>query len=351
MTMRQQNTDTLEVGAMTGHKRMHDSAPVAEPFTAAKSGLEVRQVRAFVALAETGSMTAAARTLGVAQSTVSEAIFSLERALGAQVVLRRQGSHDATLTEVGNTFLPHARRVLAVVDGAHAAVAGASKTARGTVEIVANESISTYILPPVLSQLRDRWPNTRFLVSVAACQGIPNGMVNGTFDVGLLIEFEEVRTLKKLAGRSRVHRSGRRVIASAVPLVAFVARSHPLLLDPVRRAVTREAWTEYPLFVSDAAGDFHAWLTRILKSNGGLRTRMESTGSVEGVKTAVMARPAAIGFLPAYALEKEVRDGSIAVLDPRPSLPPLRVDAFVSPTRVRHPATDDLLETLVAKFA
>ena len=327
-------------------ERVDDYSPMTGRAAVGHSGLEVRQVRAFVTLAEQRSLTAAAQILGLAQSTVSESLLALERAVGAQVLSRRRGGHGATLTDAGRALLPHAIRILSAVDGAHAAVAGASKSARGTLQIVASESISTYLLPAVTAQLRNRWPNTRFLVSIAPCQGIPSGIADGSYDVGLLLEVQRVSP-GRLTDPQVISRPERRVIAT-VPVASFAARSHPLFESGARAVVRREALADYPLFVTDATGEFHALLSRLVKSHGGHPSHLESTGSVEGVKRAVMARPGAIGFLPAYAVEEQLSEGSVGLLDPRPALPLLRIDALISPSRVRHPATDDFLQTIVA---
>src|SRR5262245_25695784 len=136
---------------------------------ASRSGIEVRQLRAFVALVERGRVTAAAKALELAQSSVSEALAALERSVGAELVMRGRGRDTARLTAAGLALLPHARAILTAVDGAHAAVARVTRGARGNVSIVANESTSTYLLPRVLAELRRQWPTTRFSVSVAAC--------------------------------------------------------------------------------------------------------------------------------------------------------------------------------------
>ena len=119
-----------------------------------ESTVEVRQLKAFVALVEQGSVTAAAQTLGVAQSTMSEALSSLERALGTSLFLRRRGSHELVLTEAGNALLPHARSVLDLLAAAHVAVASVTTGARARVAIATNESLSTYIVGPQLDIMR-----------------------------------------------------------------------------------------------------------------------------------------------------------------------------------------------------
>src|SRR5829696_3904480 len=123
----------------------------------AVSSVDLRQLRAFVALADSGSITAASRALGVAQSTLSEALAALERAVSTPLLQRRGGAHGTVLTAAGHALLSQARRVLAVVDELHVAVADAVASARGTVEIVAPESISTYVLPRILANARQRW--------------------------------------------------------------------------------------------------------------------------------------------------------------------------------------------------
>src|SRR5688572_2824407 len=81
--------------------------------------VEIRQLRAFLMLAELGRITSVARALGLAQSTVSETLAALERRLGAALIVRRRGNSDtAVLTTVGRTLLPHAHRILAAVEQA-----------------------------------------------------------------------------------------------------------------------------------------------------------------------------------------------------------------------------------------
>ena len=150
----------------------------------ASAEIELRHVRAFVALSERRTITAAARTLGLAQSTVSEAILALERAVGAVLVARARGRERAGLTTAGHALLPHARAVLAAVADARSALANVTSHARNRLAIAASESVATYILPPVLERLGVEWHNTRISVSVRTCVGVRRGVAAGKFDVG-----------------------------------------------------------------------------------------------------------------------------------------------------------------------
>jgi LysR family transcriptional regulator, hydrogen peroxide-inducible genes activator len=316
------------------------------------SNLELRQLRAFAALVDRGSFKGAAQALGVAQSTVSEALAALERELGASVVLRRRGSHGLHLTAAGDALLPHARAVLAAAEAARSAVAEAEAAAHTTVAIVANESISTYVLPLVLPRLRERWPRARFPVSVAMCAGVRSGVRGGEFDVGLLLGTRPGRPADGPDASAREDRSAgdgeREVVARRVPLVVFADPGHPLARGAARR-VERSAAADYPLILSDAAGDFHALVRGYFESDGVPGPALQPAGSVEAVKRGVFSTPFALGVLPGYALREELQDGrAVAIaLDPPP--PDMRMEAILG-DRVRHPAVGGLLDGLAAQL-
>jgi DNA-binding transcriptional LysR family regulator len=307
------------------------------------SGLEIRQLRAFVALVERKRVTAAAEALGLAQSTVSEALSALERVLGNPLILRRRGGHGLALTEPGRALLPHARRILSAVDDAHAAIAAVATRAHTNVEIVANESVSTYLLPGILPQLRRHWPQTRFTVSVATCAGVREGIASGAFDVGLLLEESAANASAAHTTTPLASFTDRRVVVPAIPLVLFAGASHPLLSGRSPAVVRREALSGYPLYVSDGAGGFQDLVRRFFKGDGHDGPSIEATGSIEGVKKAVINDVRAIGLLPAYAVADELRGAAIARVNLRPAPPMMRLDALLPQSRARHPSTEELL--------
>src|SRR5215208_5870 len=210
--------------------------------------LELRQLRAFVMLVEQGSMTAVARALGVAQSTVSEAVAALERALGTRAVARRRGVHGVALTPAGEALLPYARSVLAALEDAHVAVAAVARDVRASVEVVANESVSTYLLPRALAELRERWPNTQFAVTVGMCPSITKGLASGRFDVGLMLQTRECApaALAGASGPAAAPSGG--LLLTEVPLVAFSGARHPLLSRAAAAQVPLDRLAPYTVF-------------------------------------------------------------------------------------------------------
>ncbi|HEY2897794.1 MAG TPA: LysR family transcriptional regulator [Gemmatimonadaceae bacterium] len=307
-----------------------------------ESTIEVRQLKAFVALVEQGSVTAAAQTLGVAQSTMSEALSSLERAMGTPLFLRRRGSHELVLTEAGDALLPHARSVLELLAVAHVAVASVATGARARVAIATNESLSTYIVGPQLDILRRKWPNTTFEVTVMMCAGVRSGLESGEYDLGLILEPGDDATPMKLAEHV--------VISHDVPLIIFAQPAHPLARN-APAAVKRDALGDFALYLSDAAGDFHLLVRRYLEHDGLPGPPIHPTGSVESVKRSVLADGRAIGLLPAYAIADEIREGRVVALRVKPGPPRMSLEALTSRTRAQHPATRQLVGALASAYS
>ena len=310
-------------------------APAAEarpiPERSGWAGLEIRHLRALVALVDSGSMTAAAQALGMAQSTVSEAMSALDRTLGTPAVARRRGARGSDLTAAGRALLPYARRVLAALEDAQTAVAAVTREARASVDIVANESVSTYLLPEALAVLRQRWPGTRFSVTVATCQTAREGLAQGRYDVGFLLATAEARELP----------------LADVRLVLLCGAEHPLA-PPGNVPVPRARLAPFRVFTSDSSGDFHALLHGFFHADGLPGPRLEASGTIDAVKRSVLADRLALGVLPDYAVAEELRNGRMRALPVRPSLPPLRLAAHLCGVRPTGPAAADLVEVLRA---
>lgn len=113
-------------------------------------------IRSFLAVAEAGSLSAAARATGISQPTLGRHVQAIEAALGVAVFART--AQGLTLTEAGQDLMPSARAM-------QAAAAELALTARaraggmaGTVRITASRVVSYALLPPVLARLRAEEP-------------------------------------------------------------------------------------------------------------------------------------------------------------------------------------------------
>lgn len=114
------------------------------------------QVRAFLATAEEGSLSAAARALGQTQPTLSRQITGLEEALG--VTLFERGHRVMALTQAGHEVLAHVKVMGDAALKVSLAASGQSSEVEGKVSITATELFARYYLPSIIAELQDVAP-------------------------------------------------------------------------------------------------------------------------------------------------------------------------------------------------
>lgn len=114
------------------------------------------QVRAFLATAEEGSLSAAARALGQTQPTLSRQVNGLEQELG--VTLFERGPRTMRLTTAGRDLLVHVRAMGDAAQTLSLLAAGRSQAVDGQVTITCTDMIACSVLPPVLAEIRDLAP-------------------------------------------------------------------------------------------------------------------------------------------------------------------------------------------------
>nr|WP_272213416.1 LysR family transcriptional regulator [Marinicella sp. W31]MDC2879371.1 LysR family transcriptional regulator [Marinicella sp. W31] len=119
------------------------------------------QVRAFLATAEEGSLSAAARALKVTQPTLSRQVAGLEASLG--VSLFERGTRSMTLTAAGRQLLAYAREMNNAANNISLAASGQCQAVEGEVRIAATNAMATYHLPAVVAKIRKLAPGSRWI--------------------------------------------------------------------------------------------------------------------------------------------------------------------------------------------
>lgn len=114
------------------------------------------QARAFLATVEEGSLSAAARALGLTQPTLGRQVASLEDRLG--VTLFERVGRSLSLTQSGLDLLDHVRTMGDAASRISLAASGQSQSIEGHVCITATDAVSVYLLPDALKRLRDAAP-------------------------------------------------------------------------------------------------------------------------------------------------------------------------------------------------
>ena len=112
--------------------------------------------RSFLQVMESGSLSAAARALGLAQPTVGRHIDSLEQALNLKLFTR--ASDGFTATEAGQELAPYATDMAATAAALRRVASSQGGGVHGTVRISASEVVGVEVLPPILTALRAAHP-------------------------------------------------------------------------------------------------------------------------------------------------------------------------------------------------
>lgn len=118
--------------------------------------VNLNRLAVFVAVVEAGSLSAAARQLGVATTLVSTHIRRLEQELGASLLLRT--TRSLSLTDAGATFFEAARQIVADAEAAIAAASVATDDPRGTLRVTAPIDYGALVVAPVAVALQKRYP-------------------------------------------------------------------------------------------------------------------------------------------------------------------------------------------------
>ncbi|GHA16871.1 LysR family transcriptional regulator [Devosia pacifica] len=114
------------------------------------------RARAFLVTAEEGSLSAAARALGMAQPTLGRQVDALEDELG--VILFERVGRGLTLTPSGLELLDHVREMGAAAGRVSLAASGHAHAIEGSICITASEIYSAHLLPPIIAKLRQQAP-------------------------------------------------------------------------------------------------------------------------------------------------------------------------------------------------
>jgi DNA-binding transcriptional LysR family regulator len=113
--------------------------------------------RAFLAVLETGSLSGAARSLGIAQPTVGRHIEALEQALGGTALFTRSPG-GLRPTEAAQALSPHAQAMAAAAEALVRTASGEAGGVRGVIRLTASDIVGAEILPPILTEFHELYP-------------------------------------------------------------------------------------------------------------------------------------------------------------------------------------------------
>jgi len=230
----------------------------------------IRQIRYFVAVANSGQFSRAARDLNVSQSALTTAVRQLEAVVGNALFDR--GAGGVALTHEGNIFMDHAKRILTALDEAVRSPARRREDVRGRVRLAMTYTVAGYYIPPFIEQFSRIFPGVELQLTEAPRGAIEDGLVSRTFDVAVLLT-SNIIDQEGLAFETLL-RSRRRLWLSA---------RHPLFEQPVVSLADVSRHPYIMLTVDEASNTAQRyWNKTSYRPNTILRT-----ASVEAVRSMV----------------------------------------------------------------
>ncbi len=268
----------------------------------------LRQLQFFVAAAEAASVSGAARALSISQSSVTEAIQSLEEDLGVTLFDRRARGLD--LTHKGSLFLRHATQILGDVSNARMAFAEDAGQATGRLSLGVTSLVAGYVLSDILSRFRRAHPQ----VDVSAIED------NGEYLQHLLIGGElDVAVLLTSGIRDRAALNVETLLVS--PYRLWLPMGHPLT-DVEAITLDQLAGEQLIVLTVDEIEDATRRLMGALSVKPEIAFR---TRSVEAVRSLV-ATGAGVALLPSLVYRPWSLEGDrIAIRDVSGDLPSVQV--------------------------
>ena len=295
--------------------------------------MNLAQLKALCAVVEEKSFTRAAKVLGLSQPTITAQVQALEAHYG--VPLLKRSPRAAVPTQAGEAVYRYAQKMLRLHEESVEEVAALQERVKGEARVGASTIPGSYILPPILAQFRERYPELRLTLLLGDSEEIMDRVLSGKVEIGVVGERPSHPSLE-------FRRWARDEIYLVVPM------GHPL---SERRSVELEELLSYPLIWREKGSGTRATVERNLQRAGLRPSRLNTLlelGSSEAVKQAVISG-AGPSFLSHWSLLREERLKLVRLLPVKR----LKIERFFFLIRLRHAplshASEALYEFLLSR--
>ena len=256
------------------------------------------QLRILKAIAAEGSFKRAADSLYVSQPAVSLQVQNLERSLA--VPLFDRGGRRAQLTEAGHLLLEYGDRILSLCQETCRAIEDLQNLQGGTLIIGASQTTGTYLLPRMIGQFRQRYPEVAVQLHVHSTRRTAWAVANGQIDLAIIGGEIPPELQESLEAVSYAEDE----LALIMPVF------HPLATSDV---IARSDLYKLKFITLDSQSTTRKAIDQVL-TRGGIETRrlkieME-LNSIEAIKNAVQSG-LGVAFSSTSAIEKELQMGVI----------------------------------------
>ena len=296
-----------------------------------KDTASVRELRAFVAVYYSGTLSAAAERLSLSQPAVSMLLRSLEEKFGIRLFDRN--TRTLRRTEAADHAIARAERALQEFEQLGDAMRGLARGERGRIDVVATSSVAQTLLPPVMRRYLDAFPDVRLVLDDCSPRDFVDTILADRVDFGIgTLEAPVPELHERTLSSDTLHAVG---LASAG-------------LEP-GRSITWKALAALPLVT--------------VRGGYGIRRSIDAAAHAAGVELAVAheftllgtafemaAAGLGIAVLPGLMLHRLDRPGLVVRSIVRPSVP-RRVAIVSRHDRPLTPAAARFVELLEAELA
>ncbi|WP_321801907.1 LysR substrate-binding domain-containing protein [Burkholderia sp. BCC1988] len=249
--------------------------------------MDIKQLRALLAVAETGSVTRAADVLHIVQPAVSRQLKLLEEDVG--IALFERGRYGMELTESGEILVEHARRALLELDRARAEIQPSDARISGIVTIGLLPSTADLLASPLLTAVKARHPSVSLRVSVGYAGHLRDWLEAGEIDATLLYNPKATPTIQvqPLLGES---------LCVVGPRSSDLAPDRPLALADIA------AW---PMILPSAPHGIRNMLEQARPGAGATLDVVAETNAMS-VQKSLVARGHGFTILPSIAVTEDI---------------------------------------------
>jgi DNA-binding transcriptional LysR family regulator len=255
--------------------------------------MEIRQLKAFLAIAEAKTFTAGARRVNVTQAAISMQIKQLEDEVGLPIFTRTP--RRVILTEAGEYLLERARKILREHDSALAEIAEVAGAEYGRLRIgSASGTFAMNQLPLIMSGLREKFPHAELTVSAGTSEKLVDKMMHGEIDtafVSLPVDNLNVTTESLFSDE----------------IVAIAHPKHPLAKEKYISAATLAG---EKLILGERGGNTRRMIDEFFNA-ANVRPNIAMELSRQEAINVMVENNLGVGMAGAKSVAREIRDGKL----------------------------------------
>ena len=266
--------------------------PIAVADTSLSLLWDTTRLRLLVEIERQGTVSAAARAVGIGQPTASEHLRLLETAAGQRLVERN--GRGSRLTEAGSLLATRARQALAALQAGEEELGALAGLEAGTIHLGASTTPGVYLLPDTLGCFRRDHPHVDVEVEIASTDEMIDRLLAGRVQMALVGETE---------------------VDERVELTPFlsdeiVGIAQPGLLPVKAGRIKPQVLAEQTLLVREAGSSTRQTAERSLAQMGVRARRVWELDSSEAIKRAAR-EGLGVAFLSRYAVAEEIERGEL----------------------------------------